>query len=99
MEAPSYPSQAGIDGKGPSPEFIWLRTEKAIGDSSDALHRIAIHEKECATRFVEVRNDLAILHFWLKVGTIALIVLFLSTFLHLDALQIIKLISPSATLP
>ena len=95
MENPSYPSP---QGNGPSPEFIWLRTEKALGDSTDALHKIALHEAECAARFLEVRIDLRALHFWLRLGTIALIVLFLSSFLHLDALGIIKLLGPNVPL-
>lgn len=49
-------------------------------------------------RFLEVRTDLGQLHFWLRLGTIALIVLFLSSFLHLDAIAIIKLISPTVPL-
>lgn len=99
MDNPSYPTTDRESRDGPSPEFVWTRTERALADSADALFKIAIHEKECALRFVEVRNDLSIMRFWMRLGTIALVVLFLATFLHLDAAHIVKLISPASIVP
>jgi hypothetical protein len=96
---PSYPSVSDShEPSGPSPEFIWLRTERALGDSTDALHKIQIHERECALRFFEVRNELKQMRFWMKLASLSLIVLFLSVFLNLDAIQILKLITPAVSL-
>lgn len=37
-----YPTSTG--DKGPSPEFVWTRTERALSNSAEAMHKIAIHE-------------------------------------------------------